>query len=400
MPTDLRPTLIEAVRQFGRAVTGGSSGPSGVDLQLLARVAQASRTSMMLTDADLDAPGPRILWVNEAFERTTGYAAAEVLGENPRFLQGPATDRAVLDELRSLLERDQDFEGEAINYRADGTPFVMSWRISALRDETGAPTHYVATQDDVTELRLRPLVDREALLELQAGLSPEVPPRVGELEFGSAYRPADGQLVGGDWIDVVSTDDDQTLVVVGDVTGHGAAAVAAMGQMQWAIRANAAAGLTLRRMTGSLRTLAQAQSQYATIALVRFGEHGTFRYLIAGHPPPVVVGVDGTVRELESTAPLIGLGLGAEDRTVTDVLEPGETLVAFTDGLFERRGSSVLDGLDLLSTVIGEIGAAGVDPDAFALQLVARMVEWTTSEDDIAVVVVRRSGDASVVTDQ
>ncbi len=383
--------LIGGVRQFARAVEATEDKAATADVTLLARMAQASRTSMVLTDADLDEPGPRILWVNEAFERTTGYEAAEVLGRHPRFLQGPATDRAVLADLRRLLEQGQDFEGEAINYRADGTPFVMSWRITALRDEHGRPTHYLATQDDVTELRLRPLADRQAILDLQTDLMPEVPARRSELEFGSAYRPADGQLVGGDWIDVLPIDERQTLAVIGDVTGHGAAAVATMGQMQWAIRAMAAAGLTLRRTGSTLRTLALDQHQYATAALMKFGEGGDFRYLVAGHPPPIIVRADGSRRELGTTAPLIGLGLTAEDRTITDTLDPGDTMIAFTDGLFERRGEPMLKGLDRLYAAVDDLARTERTPADLAGALVTRMIGGGGGEDDIAVLVVRRS---------
>lgn len=400
MPSPDSDRLIGGVRQFARAVEPTEGGAATADVTLLARMAQASRTSMVLTDADLDEPGPRILWVNEAFERTTGYEAAEVLGRHPRFLQGPATDRAVLADLRRLLEQGQDFEGEAINYRADGTPFVMSWRITALRDEHGRPTHYLATQDDVTELRLRPLADRQAILELQTDLMPEVPARRGELEFGSAYRPADGQLVGGDWIDVLPIDERQTLAVIGDVTGHGAAAVATMGQMQWAIRAMAAAGLTLRRTGSTLRTLALEQRQYATAALMKFGEGGDFRYLVAGHPPPIIVRTDGHRRELESTAPLIGLGLTVEDRTITDTLGPGDTMIAFTDGLFERRGEPMLDGLDRLHAAVDDLARTERTPADLAGALVSRMIDGGGGgDDDVAVLVIRRSNDP-LATDQ
>ncbi|MDE0802573.1 MAG: SpoIIE family protein phosphatase [Acidimicrobiales bacterium] len=393
--------LLGAVRQFSRAVPRPAPDVPVVDIELLARVAQASRTSMILTDADLDEPGPRIVWVNPAFERTSGYDAADVLGRSPRFMQGAGTDRAVLRELRRLLEQGEDFEGEAINYRADGTPFVMSWRITALRDEHGRATHYLATQDDVTELRLRPLADRQAILDLQTALMPDLPERRLGLEFASAYRPADGQLVGGDWIDVLGLDDHHTLAVVGDVTGHGAEAVATMGQMQWAIRAAAAAGLTVRRTGSTLRALAQGPGSYATAVLLNFGDDGTLRYLVAGHPPPLVVGADGDVRELRSTGPMIGLGSSAEAQTATDVLRPGETLVAFTDGLFERRSESVLDGLERLEGAVRDIVPGGGTPNDVVERLLARMVDTPDGaggEDDVAVLVVRRPA-RSVITD-
>lgn len=388
--------LISEIRQFARPSRERTTLELLADVTLLARVAQASRTSMILTDAVLDEPGPTILWVNPAFERTTGYSADQVVGRNPRFLQGPGTDRRVLDDLRAMLERDEDFEGEAINYRADGTPFVMSWRITALRDAQGTPTHYLATQDDVTELRLRPLANRQAIINLQEALLPSIPDRIGNIHFGSVHRPTDGQLVGGDWIEAVASPEDDTVIaVVGDVTGHGARAVASMGQLRWAIRANVAAGLSLRQIVGSLRRLADDQDLYATVMLLACSPDGRLDYLCAGHPPAFVVGVDGSVRELGTTAPLIGIGVDVVDGVGTDRLEPGETLVAYTDGLVERRHLSIIDGLDSLRSLVAALHGAGLGPQAIAEQLVRRMVEPDPGEDDVAVLVLHRSADGA-----
>src|SRR5690606_3474076 len=68
--------------------------------------------SVVITDADLESPGPRIIYVNPAFERMTGYDAREVIGQSPRLLQGPRTDRTVLDSLRKALAEGRTFEGE------------------------------------------------------------------------------------------------------------------------------------------------------------------------------------------------------------------------------------------------------------------------------------------------
>lgn len=130
-----------------RALTGGEFD------ELLARATHVARNAICITDAELDAPGPRIIYVNPAFEQMTGYTSDEVLGRDPRFLQGPDTDRAVLDRLRTDLESGRPFQGETFNYRKDGTPFRMAWRIAAVRDGEGTITHYVAAQDDVTPIR-------------------------------------------------------------------------------------------------------------------------------------------------------------------------------------------------------------------------------------------------------
>jgi PAS domain S-box-containing protein len=120
-------------------------------LHLLDSAVRQSKESIVITDADLVAPGPRIVFVNPAFTRMTGYTREDALGRSPRILQGPRTDREVLRRLRSNLERGEAFEGEAVNYRKNGEEFFMEWQITPIRDPKGTVTHYVAIQRDVTE---------------------------------------------------------------------------------------------------------------------------------------------------------------------------------------------------------------------------------------------------------
>ena len=119
--------------------------------------------AVIVTSLDLDPPGPKILYVNPGFTRLTGYSFAEVLGRNPRLLQGPATDRALLDRVRRDLVASGEFEGEAVNYRKDGAEYVIEWRIKALRSERGEVTHWLSIQRDVTR-RKRAEDEQERLL--------------------------------------------------------------------------------------------------------------------------------------------------------------------------------------------------------------------------------------------
>ncbi|HEY9299997.1 MAG TPA: PAS domain S-box protein, partial [Phormidium sp.] len=96
-------------------------------LRLLAAAVNHAEDAVMITSTDLQFPGPSILFVNPAFTKITGYTAEEVIGRNPRFLQGPNTDRTVLNRLRQTLEAGEVFYGEAINYRKDGTEFYNGW---------------------------------------------------------------------------------------------------------------------------------------------------------------------------------------------------------------------------------------------------------------------------------
>ena len=120
-------------------------------LRLLGSAVEQSKESIVITDTELDAPGPSIVFVNPAFTKMTGYTAEETIGKTPRFLQGPRTDRALLGRLRQNLERGEVFAGEGINYRKDGTEFHLEWQIAPISNASGKATHFVAVQRDITE---------------------------------------------------------------------------------------------------------------------------------------------------------------------------------------------------------------------------------------------------------
>ncbi len=120
-------------------------------MRLLQAAIQQSSESVIITTADVDLPGPEIVFVNPAFTRTTGYTAEEVIGKTPRIFQGPKTDRAILDGVRAQLGEGEEFRFEAVNYRKDGSDFVLSTHISPIRGEDGKVTHFIGFQRDATE---------------------------------------------------------------------------------------------------------------------------------------------------------------------------------------------------------------------------------------------------------
>jgi PAS domain S-box-containing protein len=107
--------------------------------------------AVLITDADLEAPGPRIVYANPAFCAMTGYQPHELLGRSPRLLQGPATEASTLDRLRQALRAGEAFTGSAINYAKDGTPYEVEWRIQPVRDAAGRITHFSSTHHNVSE---------------------------------------------------------------------------------------------------------------------------------------------------------------------------------------------------------------------------------------------------------
>jgi two-component system cell cycle sensor histidine kinase/response regulator CckA len=118
---------------------------------------------ILITEAaPIDEPGPRIVFVNEAFERITGYSSAEAIGRSPRFLQGKKTDRRVLREIRAAMERREPVRKEVINYRKDGSEYLMDIDMVPIFDAAGVCTHFAAIEHDVTEQKTAERTLRES----------------------------------------------------------------------------------------------------------------------------------------------------------------------------------------------------------------------------------------------
>ena len=115
-----------------------------------AAVIEAAAESILITTADLDAPGPSIVYANSAFERMTGWSRTEILGQSPRVLQGPKTDLRIFADLREKIQSGTMWEGRTVNYRKDGSEFWMEWSIVPLKNERGGVCQYVAVQRDVS----------------------------------------------------------------------------------------------------------------------------------------------------------------------------------------------------------------------------------------------------------
>ncbi len=121
-------------------------------LRLLESVVVNANDAVLITDAEpIDLPGPRIVYCNKAFEKTTGYAEAEVLGKTPRILQSSEVNRNSLDRLKRALQRWRPVEVELLNQRKDGTEFWVELSIVPVANEKGWFTHWVSVQRDITD---------------------------------------------------------------------------------------------------------------------------------------------------------------------------------------------------------------------------------------------------------
>jgi len=125
---------------------------------------------VMVTEVEpVGEPRPRIVFVNEAFERITGYASAETLGRSPRFLQGEKTDGRVVEEIQHALTQRQAIRRQVLNYRKDGAEFWMDMDLVPIFDLTGKNTHFVAIERDNTAEKksAEQMLWKTALLEAQ-----------------------------------------------------------------------------------------------------------------------------------------------------------------------------------------------------------------------------------------
>lgn len=130
-------------------------------LKLLESVVVHTNDAVIITEAEpIDAPGPKILYVNAAFTQMTGYTADEVLGKSPRILQGPNTDKTELVKLKKALKSWQSCEITVLNYKKNGQPFWCNMQIKPIANAQGWFTQWIAVERDVTEQRkLQTLLD-------------------------------------------------------------------------------------------------------------------------------------------------------------------------------------------------------------------------------------------------
>jgi PAS domain S-box-containing protein len=283
------------------------------------------------------------------------------------------------------------------------TPLVVQGSvIGVLEVASYAPARF--TDSDLTFLgplsaRVALAVDRARAFErerhiaetLQRSLLPERLPDVERATLAARYLPgAAGTRVGGDWYDVLPRPaEDDVLLVIGDVMGNGVRAASVMGQLRAALRIYVDMGLDLTEVMGRLNTtvLGMGESEMATLLMVRLCPRtGELDRVSAGHLPAVVRGPDGAARLLED-APGIALGATADAdyKVATEMLEPGSTLLLYTDGLVERPGASLREGFDELRSAVS---GAAPGPDALCDELVARFLPVGGVRDDVALLAV------------
>jgi serine phosphatase RsbU (regulator of sigma subunit)/anti-sigma regulatory factor (Ser/Thr protein kinase) len=226
---------------------------------------------------------------------------------------------------------------------------------------------------------------------LQLTLLPERLPALTEADHAARYVPGSDQLkIGGDWYDVLPLPDGRVMAAIGDVVGHGIRAAASMSRIRNALDFCAIDGLgpaaILRRLNDNFTAL--GDSDMATVLIAVYDPRvETLQFASAGHPPPLVQRPGARPEYLEGTrgAPLCAV----DDMHYTDVeaaVPPGTLLLLYTDGLIERRGESLDEGLDRLVDAVGD---APEKLDDLADHLLERLLGGRRAEDDVALLALR-----------
>ncbi|WP_241037526.1 SpoIIE family protein phosphatase [Blastococcus litoris] len=224
------------------------------------------------------------------------------------------------------------------------------------------------------------------------------PPAHDHLELAVRYVPAARESqVGGDWYDVFQQPDGSTTLVIGDVVGHDTAAAAGMGQLRGLLRGIAydsadGPAAVLSRLDSAVEGLGLGTMATVLVGRVEEADGATrLRWASAGHLPPVLTGPDGRTQLLTGGRP--GLLLGVDPSTTrtehVSPVEPGSTLLLYTDGLVERRDQVFDDGIELLGRVLTDLRDRPVEQ--LCDELLDRLLP-ERAEDDVALVAVRLRG--------
>ena len=283
-----------------------------------------------------------------------------------------------------------------------GVPIMASGRVLGVL-HVGSRTPRDFTDADIELLRLVAdraglaaqarisRLERQTTVALQRSLLPARPPEVAGFEVAARYVPGAEVGVGGDWYDLFTLPSGRVGVVIGDVAGNGLRAAVVMGRIRSALRAYAletddpAEVLTrLDRKIQFFEPDAMATAAYVVIDLAR----STMNVSLAGHLPPILIDADGTTRLLVAPA---DLPLGAypnPPRTVHTVPLP-DALLLYTDGLVERRGRILTDGIRELLDVLTSRSAEGMCAQA------STVLHHAPAVDDVAMIALRRLSPAS-----
>jgi PAS domain S-box-containing protein len=338
-------------------------------------------------------------YVNPAFEATTGYAAAEAVGKNPRILKSGRQPPEFYRTLWDTILRGDVYHGTLINRRKDGTTYPAEQTITPMKDTKGRVTHFVAVSKDMTEHdRLR---RREVELELAATVQRRLYPRGCAAVAGldAAGRCAPASETSGDMFDVLERPGGALALAVGDVSGHGLGAALLMAETRAYVRSLVALPLApdeILRRVHALLAPDLAADAFVTLLLAEVDPRSrAIRWANAGHVPGLLLGPAGcVVARLEPTGPAIGVDdaptYGRRDGAT---LEDGRVLLLATDGATEcpRADGTLLEEEGLVALAAEDLSASAADLVGRLTRRIVEVSSGASGRDDVTLVAVRAS---------
>lgn len=248
-----------------------------------------------------------------------------------------------------------------------------------------------------------PLGDRALLEEMQTALLPANVPLLPEVEVAAAFLLAGqdptAQLAGGDWFDAFPLGAGRLALVAGDVVGHGVVAAATMAQLRAVLRDRLVAGAGLEEAMVALDAFAcglPAAHGTTACVLVLDMASGRLEYHTAGHPPPLLVGTDGSTRYLPTTGSG-PLATGSSIHVLDDMLAPDEVALLYSDGIIERPGRTPTRATLELARTAGDIVSGVVLPEDHEPTVerlcrlgIERVTQTSGHRDDISLLAAQR----------
>jgi PAS domain S-box-containing protein len=308
--------------------------------QALDRVVLLSEAVEQTADTVLiaDSAG-RILYVNPAFEATTGYRPDEAFGRTPRLLKSGQHGPAFYQDMWGRLLDGEPYRGTLVNRKKSGETYWANQTITPIKDAAGRITHFVSVLRDVTEARK--YHEQEVQLRLARAVQERFYPTAPDLpgfDIGAASHPA--RETGGDYFDFIDAPEGILYLAVGDVSGHGFDTALIMALTRAYVRSFARFGMDVGevlRLVNAVLVGDLEDNRYVTMLLVRLDARArTITYASAGHIPGVLLDdSEGTEDLLDSTGVPLGVFAGSTFATRQVQLRAGHVLVLGTDGATE-----------------------------------------------------------------
>jgi PAS domain S-box-containing protein len=327
--------------------------------QRFRNMADHAPVMIWVTDADGSCT-----YLNRRWYEFTGQSEDDALGRGWLDATHP-DDRSEAE--RAFADANRRQVSFSLDYRLRRHDGSYRWAVDAAAprfSDDGRFLGFVGSVMDLTERKrieqdIADQRDREhdIAVRLQESLLPAAPVDDARVEIATAYvASAELLQVGGDWFETFHARDGRVGIVVGDVVGHNVEAAAAMGQLRAGLLALTAHVDTPAELLRDLDEFAQRNhiTDFATALCVMLDPRdGTIEYSSAGHPPSLLCPPDGPARWLEGGrwGPLGVFEVGTRP-TATDVLGPDDVLVAYSDGLVERRGGDLEEGFRLLADTV------------------------------------------------